>query len=240
MKKRQSSGYSGVIFDLFGTLVPPFRMREHTDMLRECAGILGITFEECFRVCEQTFPRLIRGEFTSIAEYFEWIVRSLGYQPNDSDLTKTQETYQLFTATGLEPMAGVLDVLDWLSSRDIRMGLLSNCGPDVPHIWNSLPIAKYFDHCVFSCLFQAVKPDPRTYGSALTALELEANETVFVGDGSDEELSGARRCGILPVLVSADLSNTYDSSRVDLKSWKGPTIQNLSELPEFLGSLGGL
>ena len=33
--------YSGVLFDLFGTLVAPFRMREHMDALRECAQHLA-------------------------------------------------------------------------------------------------------------------------------------------------------------------------------------------------------
>src|SRR4051812_21191843 len=40
---------SGILFDLFGTLVAPFRMREHTEAIRECAELLGIGFEECHR-----------------------------------------------------------------------------------------------------------------------------------------------------------------------------------------------
>jgi hypothetical protein len=40
---------SGVLFDLFGTLIPPFRMCEHMDALRACAHTLGLSFEECHR-----------------------------------------------------------------------------------------------------------------------------------------------------------------------------------------------
>ena len=60
------------------------------------------------------------------------------------------------------------------------------------------------------------------------------SETLYVGDGSSQELSGAARCDIQPILLSVDLSNTYDPQRTDLEAWKGPTIRALSELPRFL------
>ena len=49
MQKEGQMRYSGVLFDLFGTLIPPFRMREHMDVLRECAQTLEISFEACYR-----------------------------------------------------------------------------------------------------------------------------------------------------------------------------------------------
>jgi hypothetical protein len=38
-------GRTGVLFDLFGTIVPPFRMREHKDAIRQCADCMGIDAE---------------------------------------------------------------------------------------------------------------------------------------------------------------------------------------------------
>ena len=115
---------------------------------------------------------------------------------------------------------------------------MSNCAADIPRVWSKLGIAKYIDHCVFSCQVGAVKPEPEIYRSALDALNLLPNETLYVGDGSDEELSGAARCGMQLVLISIDLSNTYDAQRTDVDVWSGPTIRALSELPRLMARIG--
>ena len=95
-------------------------------------------------------------------------------------------------------------------------------------------MAPYFKHCVFSCDLGVVKPDARTYRAALEALDLQPGEALFVGDGSDEELSGAKLVGIQSVLVSVALSNTYDPKRSDLETWIGPSISRLSEVSKLV------
>jgi len=108
---------------------------------------------------------------------------------------------------------------------------VSNCAPDIPRMWSESVLAKYFDYCAFSCQVGAVKPAPEIYRAALDALGLLPDQALYVGDGSDEELSGAARCGMQPVLIAIDLSNTYDAQRKDVDAWSGPVIRALSELP---------
>jgi hypothetical protein len=52
-----------------------------------------------------------------------------------------------------------------------------------------------------------------------------------VGDGSDEALSGARRCGQRLIVGRVDFSNTY------VEAWDGPAIGALSELHHLTASL---
>ena len=47
-----------------------------------------------------------------------------------------------------------------------------------------------------------MKPDPRIYNKALEELDLRAENVIFVGDGDCDELGGAQRVGITPVLVT--------------------------------------
>ena len=209
-------------------------MREHKVVIQECASHLGVGFEECHRLWRETDTRRARGEFVSLAAQFDWIVRELGGMATDDALVKAQETYERFRAESLRPVSGALELLDWLTSRGMRIGLVVNCGPDIPHAWQEFPLARYFHYCAFSCQLGAVKPEPEIYRSALEALNLEPRETLYVGDGSRQELSGAACCGIRPILLSVDLSNTYDPQRTDLEAWKGPMIHALSELPRFL------
>jgi putative hydrolase of the HAD superfamily len=226
--------YSGVLFDLFGTLVAPFRKREHMIAIRQCAEELGIGFAECHQYWGETFARRMRGEFASVADNFDWVVRQTGRRASNRALAKAAEIYEQFTIEGLEPAPHALETLGWLRSRGVRIGLVSNCAPDLVRVWSKTAFAEYFDYCAFSCQVRAVKPEPDIYRTALDALGLAPSETLYVGDGSDEELSGAARCGMHPVLISVDLSNTYDARRKDVEMWKGPVIRSLSELPALV------
>ena len=226
--------YSGVLFDLYGTLVAPFRMREHMAVVRECADILGIGFEEFHDLMGETLQQRLRGEFGSMAANFDLIATRLGVRTTELALAKAQRAYTPFIAEGLTPVSGALELLDRLASHGVRLGLVSNCAPDVPEVWDDSPLSRHFDHCTFSCEVGIAKPDPGIYRHALDALGLEPSETLYVGDGSDDELAGAERCGMEAVLVTVDLSNTYDAQRTDVQRWAGPTIGSLSELPRLL------
>ena len=229
--------YSGVLFDLFGTLIPPFRMREHMDALRECAHTLGLSFEECHRHWGETYLQRTRGEFVSVADNFRWVARQTGRRLPSHALTQAEEVYERFTAESLVPVAGAIETLEWLTACGLRIGLVSNCAADIPRMWSTSVFATYFDYCAFSCQVGAVKPEPAIYRSALDALRLLPDQTLYVGDGSDEELSGAARCGMRPVLIAIDLSNTYDAQRKDVDAWSGPVIRALSELSGLAGGI---
>jgi putative hydrolase of the HAD superfamily len=224
------------LFDLYGTLVSPFRMREHTEMIRQCAEQLGLPFDDCHHHWGQTFPQRMRGEFAGAADNFAWVLRQLDRRATHRALARAEATYARFAAEGLEPVAGAVELLDCLHSRGLRIGLVSNCAPDIPGLWAQSILAQYFDHCAFSCQVGAVKPEAAIYRAALHALDLAPGDTLYVGDGSDEELSGAARCGMHPVLIAVDLSNTYDARRPDVEGWTGPVIRSLSEVIGLLAA----
>jgi putative hydrolase of the HAD superfamily len=226
--------YTGILFDLFGTLVPPFRRREHADAIRECAEILEVGFDDCHRGWVETFPERIRGEFASVVENFDRIVRRSGGRADVERLEMAALRYRRFTHDGLVPVDGAVETLVRLSSLGVKIGLVTNCAPDIPETWSSSTFARYVDYCAFSCHVGAVKPAPELYRAALEALQLSPQETLYVGDGSDEELSGAARCGMEPVLVRVDLSNTYDVVRADVQGWSGRIVTSLREIPSIV------
>ena len=49
---------------------------------------------------------------------------------------------------------------------------------------------------MFSCEAGLAKPDPEIYRKAMRELGVEAETTVYVGDGGDDELAGAQRAGL--------------------------------------------
>jgi putative hydrolase of the HAD superfamily len=92
-----------------------------------------------------------------------------------------------------------------LRTMNRRLGLVSNCGKDEIVAWPDSPLAPCFDTAVFSCDVGLVKPDPAIYRLAATRLGVEPAECLFVGDGGNDELDGARAAGMTPVLLTRHL-----------------------------------
>lgn len=124
--------YQAVLFDLWGTLVPPFRKEEHTKTISACAERLGIGFPELHQQWVETGPRRFRGEFAMVADIFEGILRQGGGHATRSELDDAQDVYLQFTRDSLQPVAGALAALDRLRRHGVRLGVVSNCAPDVP------------------------------------------------------------------------------------------------------------
>lgn len=138
---------------------------------------------------------------------------------------------------GLIPKKGAIEFLQWLRMRGIPTGLVSNCSPEVAKVWEHTSMASYFSYCAFSCRERVVKPDPEIYERTLQAIGSAPSRTLYIGDGSDNELTGASRCGMHAVLYLEDLSNTYDRQRADVDTWHGPTVGSFDELQTMLRSV---
>ena len=55
--------YKAIVFDLFGTLVDNFSLREHEDVLRQMAAVLSVPSEGFARLWVKTFKKRFRGVF---------------------------------------------------------------------------------------------------------------------------------------------------------------------------------
>ncbi len=128
----------------------------------------------------------------------------------------------------LAPDPGVIFTLRELRSRGVATGLISNCTEDVALVWDESPMAPLFDVAIFSARAGCMKPDPAIYELALAELGRDGSECLFVGDGANDELTGAYRVGMSPVLIHPD----GEAPRWDgLESWAGLRI---SAIPQVL------
>ena len=87
-------------------------------------------------------------------------------------------------------------MLDYLRSRNVRLGIVSNCFAEDVAAWSQCALACYFECTVFSFEVGVAKPDPAIYMEATRRLGVAASDTWFVGDGAQEELSGAEQAGL--------------------------------------------
>jgi len=122
--------------------------------------------------------------------------------------------YQLFPET--------LEVLEWLHSRSIRMGVISDTSPSLFLTLEAAGIGDYFDCAICSDLVGAMKPDPAIYRAALAALGVMAEECLYVDD-CGVEAEGAREVGMAAFHI--------DRSQPGDGLWR---IQSLREIPKFV------
>ena len=141
--------------------------------------------------------------------------------------------YCRFARELVVPSDGTVQVLDALVSRGHALGLLSNAHDDIARAFADSELAGRFAAVTFSCQIGWRKPDPKAYAAVVDALDAPS-KVMFVGDGSDNELTGAAMAGLHPVLLRGDTTDAYDSDRPEVAAWSGPSIDKLEDLPDRL------
>jgi len=135
-----------------------------------------------------------------------------------------------FSRECLRPRHDAVSVLTRLRSHGLFLGLVSDCSAEVPAIWHETPLAEHFDAAVFSCVVGTKKPDPRMYREAYERLTVLPERCLYVGDGFSQELDGARRLGMHPVLIKVPCEVSDDSPHNEASSWNGDRISSLTEV----------
>jgi putative hydrolase of the HAD superfamily len=139
------------------------------------------------------------------------------------------------TRAMLRPRPGAVETLAELRSRGFLLGMISVCSEDVPSVWGETPFAHVFDATVFSCSVGLRKPDPRIYRLALEELGVTPAESIFVGDGANDELAGAERVGMRAVLIHRPGEEPpWD----EVRDWRGPRVTSVPQVLELVSSDG--
>jgi len=125
---------------------------------------------------------------------------------------------------------GARDVLARLRDRGVRIGLITVCSEEVPAAWPETELAGLFDAETFSSACGLMKPEPEIYLTTLRALGVEPAESLFVGDGANDELGGAARVGMTPVLFAPNGRLHWEG----LANWDGEKITSLEGVLELV------
>ena len=210
-----------VVFDLFETLVDydDTRSREFS---AEVARLCGRDPEEFQRRWRDDRPVRDTGP---MAPY----LASLGIE--EAAMQEFLEARRAFSREVLgRPRPGTVETLRELRARGLRTGLITVCSEDTVDVWPEAPFARLFDAEVFSCSCGLRKPDPRIYELALDQLGVDPSDAVFVGDGANDELTGAERVGMRAILIHRP---GEDPAWPEVRDWPGPRISSIPEVLEL-------
>ena len=206
-----------VIFDLWDTLVewPVEEARKLTDGL---AGHAGVGREEFARRWQASYRA---SQTRPLAEVY----RSLGIP--DEHVAGHVAARHEFGRRVLRLRDGAAATLGALRRRRLKLGLISVCSEEVPAAWPETELAGLFDVETFSSDCGLMKPEPEIYLRTARALEVDPSECYFVGDGANDELGGAARVGMTPVLF---LPSAEPPLWPGLAGWTGLRVSSIQEV----------
>lgn len=227
-----TSKYTAVIFDLWGTLVEEFsfgdRKQEYEHLIAQMADVLSISRQEFDRRWNvETWSMRLTGALPTVEANLEYICQALGVHLETSQIKTAAQLRRNFLRRAFVLRRDAVETLTQLRATGYKIGLISDCTPETPSIWQSSPLAPLVDAPIFSCVVGLQKPNPQIYYLACEQLGVTPQKCLYVGDGSSRELTGAAQVGMYPVLIRLPYLDSYQE---DAKDWKGPTISALKEV----------
>ncbi len=224
--------YKAIIFDLFGTLVKgsPANYHRALSLVAQSLRIDPIAFVHLWKKLVDNLEH----HASDLHELLKYISISMAAKHNQQEINKAAEIMLNETAKSLTPQPFALSTLNKLREQKYKIGLISNCSPEVPTLWIKTPLAELVDFPIFSCSVGLKKPDLNIYLLTCEKLSVMPKECLYVGDGVCEELRGASAAGMNPVLIRFLRESEYTSFDVAVEYWSGPTIKSLHEILNLL------
>jgi len=222
--------YEAVIFDLFGTLVDEYPYEDYQSVLGQMASVLKVPFDDFKRLWYETAYERNIGIMRFIEDNIEYICKQLGVQADDVKIKLATKIRYDFVADTMKPRQDAIDVLSQLRSRGLKIGLISNCSPETPVIWEDTPFPPLFDAVMFSSSVGVKKPDSHIYHLALDKLAVKPEDCLYIGDGDSQELTGAASVGMHPVMIRVAYEDETQPRLTSREEWAGPVISSLKEV----------
>ena len=206
-----------MIFDLWDTLVE-WPAAEGARLVEKLAALAEVPADDFELRLRERYRSLQTGP---LAEVY----REIGIPQRE--LGAALAAHHELARRALRLRAGGAEALAQLRRRGLKLGLITVCSEDVPARWPETEMAGLFDAETFSSECGMMKPEPEIYLRTTRALEVEPEECLFVGDGANDELAGAGRVGIRPVLFHP---KGAPLRWPELGAWRGLRVSTLEEV----------
>ena len=223
-----------VLFDLFDTLIAVSTSERWHQMFADIAGVLEVDAERFGAEWSLGFERRMVGAVRHVEAQIEEVLDGLGETRDAECISRAADLKRVRLAGILEPKDDAVHTLDALQSRGVALGLVTDCSWETPAILEGKAITPYFSARACSAHLGFRKPDPCMYEHVIRALDIPAQDCLYVGDGNSHELSGARKLGMTTVWVDNGDGQHFK------ERWSPDgdhTVRELTELVELVDRL---
>ena len=109
---------------------------------------------------------------------------------------RAKALHEMTWLKGLIPYPDAIQTLEHFRARGVRMGVISDTSPSLHLTLKISGLSDYFESATCSAFAGCMKPDPRIYRQALSAMGARAEESLYVDD-YEPESDGARAIGMI-------------------------------------------
>lgn len=148
----------------------------------------------------------------SFAQMGRMIFAQMGVAAGHDELTQ-RFLQRFWNESNWARFPEVIDVLQTLRGRGLRLGVLSNAPSNLPTFLEELGVAPLLDFSVVSAVEGVKKPDRRIFEAALARAGVAPAEALHVGDMYLEDILGGRALGINTLLMERGAHSLFPSYR---------------------------
>ncbi len=164
------------------------------------------------------------------------VFKQLQLEIKDGDYTGFLDTYYKPVTDQVTLIQDAVETLKYFKEEGYKLGLVSNTiFPERFHLaeLKRFGLFPFLGTTLFSSEVGYKKPHPQIFLECLENLEVEPEESVFVGDKLIEDIGGAKNVGMKGILKYKE-GRDYSASIVP-----DGTVRSLSELPPLVRKISG-
>ena len=183
-----------VLFDLYETLIT----ESHVAPTRasSLAHVFGLERQAYRAEWKARRPRIVVGEL-SFADALTEVSQTLAGTVDTAAVQRIcEQRIREKAAAFAHPDDQVAALISGLVRRGVGLGVVSNGFREDVLPWPDCSLAPAFQCTAFSCEEGVAKPDPEIYLRAMRRLRVQPETAVYIGDGGDNELTGAEQAGL--------------------------------------------
>lgn len=182
---------------------------------------------------EGPFEATQEASMALVRRFDEDILRRLGHELAEELFVSIETAFASRSAWHIYPDS--VPALEALAEAGIRRGVISNWVWGAPELLHDMELAAHFEALVISARIGYNKPATQIFQAALELTGVAPERAVHVGDSYRNDVLGARRAGISPVLIERP---SADPARRRAQLPEGdevPVVKDLIELVALLG-----
>jgi len=195
MEPQLPKDIQGILFDLMDTLAY-LKPGIYDETQRHFASCLGVSAERFEWAWTNSRKDASTGIFKTTEARMSWVIRTLDVSVADETLRHMVEEEERMWRNNVQLYDETIPLLETLRSLGLHLAIITNGPVAMACLNQTLGLSSLVDVFVLSSEAGVLKPDPFIYTRALGMLKLHASQCVFVGDGNDHELDGARQVGL--------------------------------------------
>jgi 2-haloacid dehalogenase len=219
------SAHSVLVFDVYGTLIDPFRMEEHV------RAVFGEKAKEATALwrskqLEYSFRRAAMKKYVNFdvctAQALRFVCGQFGISVEEETLRNLLEKYLQLPAYPDVP--GALTKLEELGFKLVACS--NGTGSAVRTLLDRAGVLSRFSEIVSVEPLRTFKPDPAVYEYLAARVKTE-KERVWLISSNPFDVIGAKACGLRTVWVQRDPKKAFDPWEFE----PDLVVQGLEELP---------